>query len=172
MDYPHSTENISERLAELERMHRHVLRVNLAWRGAGLIALIGCTILVLAQVREGNKSKYLDGQNLIIRDDGGRERIALGASDSNGDISFFDGKGRRRMMIALMRDDATPDGEIPGIILLNEKGEKSLLLRVEPTGANISIRNPTGGELIRLPLPGENLEPRYPSNKAKSEKNR
>jgi hypothetical protein len=143
MDGMQSPNELNERLAELERMHKHVLRVNLAWRGAGLIAFIACTILVLAQVREGNRSKYLDASNLMIHDSHGRERIALNTDDSNGDISFYDGNGRRRMMIALFRDEVPP-GETPGIALFDEKGEKRMMIKVDERGASISVKDASG----------------------------
>lgn len=166
-------DDIHERLTELERVNKHVLRVNLAWRGAGLIAFIGCTILVLAQVREGRRTKYLDAENLIIRDGNGRERIALDATSSNGDVSFFDGKGRRRMIVALFREEDPPGSETPGITLFDEKGEKRMMLRVGASGASISVRD-TAGVVHEIPVSAPQNPPdaRIPSGQEEPKKSR
>jgi hypothetical protein len=105
---------VADRLAGIEKRYRRLRNL-----GCVVVAFLGVSLLLgLAKP----KSRVLEAESIVLRDEGGHIRARLEAKGDLQGIAFFDKKGEVRYGLSL-----APDGS-PGICLYDENGLGRVML--------------------------------------------
>jgi hypothetical protein len=121
-------EAMRDRLTRLERTMRRWRRV-----GAGVLAMLGVTILVGAAVRPDPKTAddVLARHFILVgRTPSPRASLTLGKDGGPG-LLFFDQQGKVRAGLTLLADGR------PSVGLLDAEGQSRVVLTLEPNGAPV-----------------------------------